>query len=348
MADTGIISGILRNFQPDKPNIKAYRAIFDQPVFKDTNALLDDWKTNRGAWKDTYSKWLGDFNKQTPEITSNVNQENSFLKWIQGGGLDKQLSSLRTKEGSADKLAQKNALDFAGNNAGYADLVTGGGGGRTSSADYARRLASGTRIADEFAQRAPARERADLGTSISLKLGTAGRANANLERLLNRELMPQQLSDGELRELSGALGGITNIRNAVSQPVFWRKKSGMEQAANILDSLAQGAEKGMKAYSSFSGIGGGMGGMGGGSGTPDTGEAPVSYGSSNAMSVGMPEGPNSGTGEGNYVPQQIPATAPAGSGYYPGPMMQYQQPPNYSPGNDPNFWKKFDGGNTFG
>lgn len=211
--------------------------MFDPKVFKDTNSLLSDWKTNRGAWKDTYSKWLGDFNKQTPEITSNVNQENSFLKWIQGGGLDKQLSSLRAEEGGADRLAQKNALDFAGNNAGYADLVTGGGGGRTSSADFARRLASGTRIADEFAQRAPARERADLGTSINLKLGTAGRANANLERLLSRDLQPHQLSDQELLEATGALGGIQKVRMGSASPVFYRQRGLGEQLMAPLDDI---------------------------------------------------------------------------------------------------------------
>lgn len=335
---TGIVSGLIEPWMPDEPDMRGKRVVFDPQVDARTTQLLKDWTGNRSSWKGIFSDWLKDFNAQTPEVESNVAADNDYLKWIRDGGLERNLSGLRVAEGAADRTGMKNALDFADNQSNAANILTGAGG-RSSSADYARRLKVGNRIASEFAGRDTARTRADLGNVINLKLSTQGRINANLAGLLSRKLQPQQLSDMELRELTNALGSITNIRNAVSQPVIWRERGSLEKTADVLDSFATSAYKGASAYATFSGMGGGgmAGGAGGAGGTP---------GASGSMSApqdaqwmrefnGTPQVPVGGGG--GYQSPQF-NSAPMYQ-----PMMQYQQPPNYSPGNDPNFWQRYGG-----
>lgn len=318
--------------------MRGKRVVFDPQVDRRTVQLLRDWTGNRGSWKSLFSDWLQDFNAQTPEVEANVGAENDYLKWIRDGGLENKLAGLRVAEGAADRTALKNSLDFADNQANFANVLGGSGGGRTSSADYARRLRVGSRISSDFAGRDTARQRMDLGNVINLKLGTQGRINANLAGLLSRKLLPQQLSDMELRELTNALGNITNIRNAVSQPVFWREKSSSERIGDILDTFADSAYKGASAYMSFSGMGGG-GAPGGGGETP----GPTGQMSAPQNAQWMREFNGTGavpvsTGGGGYVSPQFNTTP-----MYQ-PMMQFQQPPaNYSPGNDPNFWQRYSG-----
>lgn len=253
---TGILSGFADLFNPDEPDIRAKRVVFDPQVDQRTNRLLGDWNRNRRQWTSIYSNWLTDFNAQTPEITSNVNKENDFMKWIRDGGLESTLSGIRAEERTADETHRRQALDFADNQASRAGIFSGGNPG-SSSADYARRLASGNRLLADFAGRDTARQRGDLGTVVNMKLATAGRINDNLTRLLNRQLQPQQLSDSELMSMINSLGQISNIRNNVSQPVFWREKSSSEKVGDVLDTFADGYFKGMSAYTGMAGMGGG-------------------------------------------------------------------------------------------
>lgn len=318
---TGIASSFADLWNPDEPDMHGKRVVFDPQVDRRTNQLLRDWTGNRNQWKTLFNQWLSDFNAQTPEVEANVGAENQFLKWLRDGGLEAKLAGIRADEAAADKLAERNALDFADNQANFGRVLTGAPG--SSSADYARRIRSGIRIADDFAQRAPARERADLASVTNIKLGTMGRINANLQALLNRQLQPQQLSDAELGALIGMLGGITNIRNAVAQPVFWREKSSSEKIGDILDTFADSAYKGANAYMTFSGLGGG-------GGIQSQVPAPQNY----SMI---------GTGA-NYVDTRQPITSP-GVQYSPSVPSWYapQASTAYQPGGINPTWNEFGG-----
>lgn len=218
---TGWITG------KSEPDVKGELVTFD-PRFKNKqDQLFKDWRGNRADWKATYDKWLRDFTESTPEYEKNIGSENEFLRWLQDGGLSTKNAGFRVRERAADEAAQKNALDFAENRSNFAKVVSGMTG--SSSADYARRLAAGRRISDDFAGRDVARERADFGNETNLRLGLQGKLNENLDKLLNRQLMPQHLSDAELNALTASLNAIGSGTQFGAQPKFWEDKDWVER-----------------------------------------------------------------------------------------------------------------------
>lgn len=273
--------------QSTEPDMHGKLVVFDPKVFGRTNKLLTDWSTNRAQWGDTFNKWKSDFNAATPEFQNNVNRENDYLKYLRDGGFEQTLSGIRAKEHQNDLAEQKNALDFAGGSADRARLASGGG---SSSADFARRLRTGDRIASDFGARDTARERGDLNWTNQMKLGTMGRINQNLDALVNRQLTPQQLSDSELQTMVHTLGGIQGIRMGSASPVFWRQTGLGEQLAAPLDDA-------LSIATSFYG--------GKANSAPDNNPTmpATNYGASNEFnSGGTPQGGNAGTGEGGASP----------------------------------------------
>ncbi len=271
--------------QSTEPDMHGKLVVFDPKVFRDTNSLLSDWSSNRNDWKNTFNNWKTSFDAATPEFKSNINRENDYLGYLRDGGFEKTLAGIRASEGQADQKERQNDLDFAGGSVDRAKLADNSGPGG-SSADFARRLRAGSRIDAEFAGRAPARERADLGTVTNVKLGTMGRMNANLDALVNRQLTPQQLSDSELQNMVHSLAGIQGVRMGSASPVFWRQTGLGEQLAAPLDDA-------LSIAASFYG--------GKANSAPDnnpqlgTGEAPQTQ---SASSFGTGQGANEGTGEG--------------------------------------------------
>lgn len=227
---TSIFTGI------DEPDVKGELVVYDPRFYNKQSKLFKDWRVNRDTVRQGYSDWLTAFKGSEPEYAENIGKENEFTKWLRDGGFSAQNAGLRTRERAADEAGLKNALDFAGNNANAAKLYFGGSTGTSSSADYARRLASGNRIASEFAGRDVARERADKTSEINIKLATEGRINANLDKLINRKLLPGQLSTAELNELTAALNAIGSGTQYGAQPKFWEDKT----VAQRFGAFAQG------------------------------------------------------------------------------------------------------------
>ena len=303
-----------------EPDIRGKRVQFDPQVEQRTIRLLRDWGQNRKQWKNIFADFMRDFTAQTPQFEANIGAENKFLTWLRDpGGLEAKLAGIRAVESANDRIAQetekKLALDFADNQSNFGRLAAGGTG---SSADYARRLAAGTRIGEalttRFLGRDTARERADLGAVTNTRLGTMGKINQNLNLLLTRKLLPQQLSDAELNNMISSLAGITNIRNAVSQPVFWNVPDEYDKAAAYMDLAANTAMDIGSIYSS-----GGMGGMSMGAGGMGTGGGAGGVGGGmNFMSMfGGAGGGGAGTTSAStsgasapvtYVPRSIPMT----------------------------------------
>lgn len=214
----------------DTMDTKGELVPFDPRFYGRQTRLFRDWTGARNTQKEGYANWLKEFQATEPEFKANVEAENTFTKWLRDGGFSASLAGLRTRERAADEVGLKNALDYAdaGNNA--SKIFSGANTGTSSSADYARRLRSGGRISSEFAGRDVARERADLGNEINIKLATEGRINANLDRLLSRKLLPSQLSTQQLNELTAALNAIGSGTQFGAQPKFWEDKSYLEHA----------------------------------------------------------------------------------------------------------------------
>ena len=216
--------------------MKGKLVVFDPQVFNRTKGLLSDWKNNRADWKKTFGQWRSDFDSATPEWESNINKENDYFKFLRDGGFESQLSGLRAREREADQREKANALDFA-EGATERSRFAGGAGIGGSSADFARRLKAGSRIEAGFGGRDAARERSDIGWVNNMKLGTLGRINSNIDKMVNRQLTPQQLSDAELTGMIQSLAGIQGVRMGSARPVFWRDTSLWEEIAAPVDQL---------------------------------------------------------------------------------------------------------------
>ncbi len=207
-----------------EPDVKGELVTYDPRFYAKQSKLFGDWRTTRDTSKAGLQDYLASLTAYEPTFKSNVESENSFLSWLRDGGLSLQNAGLRAREHAADVAGEKNQLDFAGNNTNAAKLYFGGNTSTDSSADYNRRLAAGGRISSEFAGRDVARERADKASEINIKLATEGRINANLDKLLARELLPGQLSRQELNELTAALNAIGSGTQYGAQPKFWQDK----------------------------------------------------------------------------------------------------------------------------
>lgn len=260
---TGIISSFTDLGVPDEPDVRGKLVPFDPQVFKRTKGLLTDWTQNRNQYKSLFNEWLGKFNAATPEYDAAIHRENDYLKYLQDGGFEKTLAGIRAGEHAADEAEKSTAMDFARGASDRFKFASGGSTGRTSG-DYLRDLNVGRRIGAEFAGRDMARTRSDLNWANTMKASAMGRIQANLDRMVNRTMTPQQLSDSELMSMIQSLGGISQVRLGSAAPVFWREKGSMEKVGDTLDTFADSAYKGANAFSTFGGMGGGMGGMGGG------------------------------------------------------------------------------------
>lgn len=326
MADTGILSGIGRTFVDDEPDMKGKLVVFDPEVFKRTKTQLSDLDANRNEWTDVYDKFKNDWAAGQPKAENRAKQETSFLDKFYNGDFASYLSSLRARESDARRAAGDRALDYARGATDRMSLLRGDPGGN-SSASRAMALRAGRDVENEIGLADVARERGDFDYINRGQQSALGLRTKLMDAVSTRQLLPHQLNDSELMFAIQALHNIQATRLGAASPVFWRERGDLEKTMDFMDSLAQGAMKGASAATSFAGMGGGMGGMGGGGG----GEAPASQN----FSFGSPEAAGTGTGEG--MPMRAPQQTPS-----------WYDNPNYSPGNDPNFWQKYDGSQTFG
>jgi hypothetical protein len=350
---TGILSSFTDLFNPDEPDMKGKLVVFDPAVFNRTKGQLKDYDANKTEWKDTYDKFKTDWESGQPAAEANANQEKSFLDKFYDGSFANHLAGLRAVEADARRAAGDRALQYAQGANDRAAILRGDATGN-SSASRAMALRAGRDVENDIAMNGIARERGDLDYVTKEQQGNLGVRTNILDAVAKRQLFPHQLNDQELMYSINALRGIQATRLGAASPVFWREKSGSEKVGDVLDTFADSAYKGANAYSTFSGMGGGgMGGMGGG-GSPGGGGS-TSGAQSSAVAqeyyMGNPSNvsaPSTG-GTFNYSAPNIPATG----GYNPGSVNPY--PPqrnswydNYSPGNDPNYWKNYNGTQTFG
>lgn len=308
----------------EHPEVKGELIVSDPRFYQRQNALFRDWTQNRKDWKATFSNWLAGFNAQTPTITENVNKKNTFIDWLRGGGFRDQNAELRAKEREADQLGLKNALDFAAAGTGAAKIYGGGNVGTSSSADRASRLRIGGRATADFAARDVARQRADLGSEINIRLATERRINENLEKLNNRILQPQQLSDMELGQLIQYLNSLGAGTQFGAQPHFWdvsndydKVGAGFALAGNAYTSYAtqgQGGPSQDKTSPTVTGSPSGSSNVGSGGyfGTTTQSGYPnqVSYGSGSYPAA------NYGANTGGYYQPQSGSWMSYGGGYY--------------------------------
>jgi hypothetical protein len=239
------IFGAMANLTQGDPETKGHLVVFDPQVFNRTKGLLTDWSKNQSQWKNLFSHWLEDFNAATPDYKKNATREIDYLDYLRNGGFEKTLAGLRVKESAADRAAMDNALDFASGATKRGTFLTGGTG---SSADYARNLSVGKRISDDFLTRDAARERGDLTATTNLKLGTMGKMNEMLDRLVNRQLRPQDLTNSQLLQSIQALGGIQSLRMGSASPEFYKDLDFIQRLAGVFDTVVDTAGNLLSAY----------------------------------------------------------------------------------------------------
>lgn len=333
---TGIISSFTDLGVPDEPDMRGKRVVFDPQVDARTNFLLKDWGQQRRNDRAFLADWTKDFNAATPEYEANAGQEKAELAKFFDGTYQGYLSGLRTAEAGARRSAGDRALQFARGNVDRANILGGSPNGN-NSASRALSYNLGRDIENDIALNGVARERQDFNWLVGNQSANIGRRNAITDGLLARKLLPTQLSDQQLMFAINSLGSITNIRNAISQPVFWREKGTMEKVGDVLDTFADSAYKGANAFSTFSGMGGGMGGGGGGITPSGGGTSTGSSGGYSGMTSGQTDSMMNGPQQ-----QPIPQGYQGDSGlpYNPDP---YGGSPNDSPGQR---WYNY--GGTFG
>lgn len=334
---------------PDEPDMRGKLVVFDPAVFNRTKTQLKDLDANRSEWNDVYGKFKTDWEAGQPAAEGRAKQETSFLDKFYDGSFSNYLSGLRARESDARRAAGDRALEYARGATDRASMLRGEPTG-TSSATRAMAYRLGKDINTEVALGDIARERGDFDYINKGQAAFAGARTGLMDAVTKRQLLPHQLSDQELMYAVNALRGIQATRLGAASPVFWRERGDLEKAADVMDSFATSAYKGANAFTTFSGMGGGMGG-GGGASKPagDEGfsqfmqEGNVSA-EANGSGMRSFSSPQSGGGTFNYsAPHEPSAEHWDGESGYRSPNV-----PNYSPGNDPNFWQNYNGRQTFG
>lgn len=146
----------------------------------------------------TYNNYLGTFNAQTPQVTSNVQGENAALNNIYNGGLQGQLDQNAAKENAAVNLSGQQALANINRNSS-AQRLSGG----NSSYNNALALNTEAGVYSQEALRQADLQRNNLQYVQGMQNQEVGAQNNNLEGLANRALQPASA----LNSLTGAYQG---------------------------------------------------------------------------------------------------------------------------------------------
>jgi hypothetical protein len=235
----------MANLTQGDPKMKGSLVVFDPAVFSKTNRLLGDWKDSRSMWKTNFANFLEKFKASKPVFELAMKRENDYLSYLRDGGFESTLASLRTGERKADEDERTQALDFMDAGVNRANFMSGVS---NSSADAARRLRVGARIGAEFSGRDAARKRSDVDWANRMKLGTMGKIQSNIDALLKRELMPNQLNDSQLAQMVATLAQIQGVRLGSAQPEFHLDRDTIQKLAGAFDSVVDTAGSLLSAY----------------------------------------------------------------------------------------------------
>lgn len=252
--DTGIVSGIMRTLVSDKPDLEVQRLIRDPQMEDLWRTGFDQYYRDSTQSNRNLRNFSRLFQRNYPGIRD---RELGSISRYYDGGIESELAALRGNENNLFNAALERGL--GGLDRGFgASAVAGGYSPRSS---YGQRIREGARtdLMLQNALRQSGQERSDFSNLEAAKLGLLGRTIP----IMQASLIPSQLKSANY----GRLAGMRAQQLATDPGMYnvWRRRGDMERAADIMDSLAEGAYKGLNAFMSFGGLGGG-GGMGGMSG----------------------------------------------------------------------------------
>lgn len=327
---TGIISGITASLESDKPDLRVQRLIRDQQMEDIWRSGFDDYYRDRTQSNRNLGAFSKLWQKNYPGI---MNRELGTIEGYYNGDIKAQLAALRGNERNLFEAALERGLGGVDRGLG-ASAVAGGFSPRSS---YGMRIRDRARtdLTLQEAMRQAGQERSDFSNLEAAKVGLMGRSIP----IMRASILPSELKSANY----GRLAGMRAQQLATDPGIYniWRKRGSMEMATDILDSLAQGAYKGLNAYMSFSGLGGGgMGGMGGGGGGGQS-QVGTNSGPTNPYSGSMFSGTSGGSFGGGS-----PYSGHSGGSFGGGAPASTPPATSYSPGGNQfnDWWSSPQGG----